>query len=79
MEYALESEPIFKLKFKCKQQKQKLLIHTLLKCSNLHLQELSSLLDIPESHLLQVYQGHNFLNGKQAIILAKLLFVYLED
>lgn len=77
---ALESdEPIIQVDFRCKKQKQRLLIDALLKCSKIELDGIAAVLQVPVTFLINVYMGNSYLESKQSSDLAQLLFILLSD
>lgn len=68
-----------KVIFNYSKEKQKLLIHAILSCSNLNLIDIALLLDVSYDVLCQVYQGINYLNDIYALRLMKLFTTCFID
>lgn len=73
------NEPVIQIEFKCKRHKQKQLIHALLQCSQLNLESIAIILDVPFMVLANVYTGHGFLNAEQSMTLAQLFIISFDD
>lgn len=66
--------PTIQTQFSCNQNKQKLLIDALLKCSIITINDIAALIKVSPDFLLEVYQGKEYLNKKNSI---NLMYVFL--
>lgn len=66
--------PTIQTQFSCNKNKQKLLIDALLKCSIITIKDISTLIKVSPDFLLDVYQGKEYLNKKNAI---NLMYIFL--
>ncbi|AHE66200.1 hypothetical protein [Legionella oakridgensis] len=79
MECIIEfQKPLVRYEFSCR-TKQKILLEVLLKYSKLNLIDLALMLDISIATLLNAYKGKEFLQGKPAINLVHLLFIFFGE
>lgn len=74
-----KSDPIIEIRFRCRQHKQKHLIHAVLMFGRLNLHGIANLLDISISVLNRVYIGEAYLEPEQAIKLAHLFLLCFDD
>lgn len=83
MESSLEIKTLnnapFILNFKWGQKKQKLLIHALLHCSSVQLEDIGSLIQVPTQTLEQVYNGYDYLQSEHALRLVQLFLIRFTD
>ena len=73
------NEPIIQIEFKCRRHKQKQLIHALLQCSQLNLERIAIIIDVPFVVLANVYRGDSFLDAEQSMKLAQLFIICFDD
>lgn len=73
------SEPLIRIDFYCKENKQKILIDMLLRYSRQHIDGLAELLDISVKILQDVQSGTNFLNENTARKLTQLFLIFIGD
>lgn len=74
-----KKNPIIHVAFSCDKKKQKLLIHALLKCTHVTLEDLAVLIQVPCNSLIAVYEGKDFLNKKYAKNLMYLFLMLFSD
>lgn len=74
-----KNEPVVSVQFLCKNHKQKMLIHALLKCSKLSLEGIATILKVPYNLIVNVYNGDCYLRSKQAVELAQLFIICFTD
>lgn len=71
--------PVIQTQFICNKNKQKLLIHALLQCSIITLEEIAVLIKVSEEFLLTVYQGKAFLTKQSSINLSYLFLLLFSE
>ena len=74
-----ENKSVVLVKFICGKDKQKLLIHALLKCSELSLNTLASILRVTIEMLKDVYSGVDYFKREAADNLLKLFLIRFAD
>ncbi|MFC3908732.1 hypothetical protein ACFORL_06535 [Legionella dresdenensis] len=70
-------ESSVKIDFCSKGNKQKILIDVLAKYSDMDINQLASMLDVPVKKLREICNGNGFLIGEQADSLAQLFLMFL--
>lgn len=70
-------ESSVKIDFCSKGNKQKILIDVLAKYSDMDINQLASVLDVPVKRLREICNGNGFLVGEQADSLAQLFLMFL--
>lgn len=75
----VEPVQVLHIEFPCHRHKQSLLIHALLKCSQLDLDKIASLLDMSPITLKNVYNGYYYLTSDKAVCLAQLFCLFFTD
>jgi hypothetical protein len=72
-------DPNSRLKFRLKEENQKIILETLLRFSKLTLSDLSSMLNTSTKLLIDVCNGKTFLKGPSSKNLSYLLFIFLNE
>jgi hypothetical protein len=73
------AEPFFRFKFHCNRFKQKFIVESLLHYGNLTPIDIAALLGIPTRILEEVHIGKRFLQGKSALQLMYLFFIFFSE
>lgn len=72
-----KNEPVINCTFKCKQNKQKILIDLMLQYGSINIEDLADILDLPKNIVQKTHEGKNFLEPDKSVLLGQLfLFLY---
>lgn len=73
------NEATVHVELNCNKNKQKLMIHALLMCSELSMELMASILEVSVTMLKDVYKGIQYFKTEQAIKLMQLFLIRFTD